>query len=37
MKDFLKNIKFLLGKKEISKSTLLPFDKIILDFLKEFS
>ena len=37
MKDFLKDIKFLLGKKEISKSTLLPFDKVILDFLKEFS
>ena len=37
MKDFLKDIKFLLGKKKISKSTLIPFDKIILDFLKDFS
>ena len=37
MKKFSENVEFLLGKKEFSQTTLLPFEKILIDFLKDFS
>ena len=37
MKKFSEKVEFLLGKKEFSQTTLLPFEKNLIDFLKDFS
>jgi hypothetical protein len=37
MKPLFENVEFLLGKREFSNATLLPFEKVIINFLKDFS